>query len=186
MTRQVIRQDGNRPRRSRHGPVLRTALRPVLISAGLLTVYFAAPLDGDFTVVTVLGLIGGLLALAGFIAWQVRATMRAVRPRLRAVEALATFVPMFFVLFATAYYLMGNTAPDAFSESLSRIDALYFTITVFATVGFGDIVPQTEPARVLTMVQMLGDLIVVGLVARILLAAMRHGLDRRMYDTDDA
>ncbi len=29
--------------------------------------------------------------------------------------------------------------PAAFNETLTRIDSLYFTLTVFATVGFGDI-----------------------------------------------
>src|SRR4030095_7505227 len=49
-----------------------------------------------------------------------------------------------------------------FTEPLNRTDALYFTITVFSTVGFGDIAPLATAARVTTMVQMLGDLVVVG------------------------
>ena len=34
-----------------------------------------------------------------------------------------------------------------FSEPLTRTDALYFTVTVFSTVGFGDITAKTEAAR---------------------------------------
>jgi hypothetical protein len=74
---------------------------------------------------------------------------------------------------------MGGAAPaaepQAFSEPLSRTDALYFTITVFSTVGFGDIVPVTDGARVATMVQMVGDLLVVGLVLRVMLGAVKAG-----------
>ena len=69
--------------------------------------------------------------------------------------------------------------PGAFSEPLRRTDALYFTITVFATVGFGDIAPVTAGARVVTMVQMLGDLLVVGLVLHLMVGAVRAGLRRR-------
>jgi hypothetical protein len=56
---------------------------------------------------------------------------------------------------------------------------LYFTITVFSTVGFGDIVPVTDGARVATMVQMVGDLLVVGLVLRVMLGAVKAGRERR-------
>jgi hypothetical protein len=42
------------------------------------------------------------------------------------------------------------------AEPLSRTDALYYTITVFSTVGFGDITPRADLARIVTMVQMGG------------------------------
>ncbi|MCX4906348.1 potassium channel family protein [Streptomyces sp. NBC_00878] len=48
-----------------------------------------------------------------------------------------------------------------------------------ATVGFGDITPVTGTARVLTMVQMLADVILVGMIARILLGAVRIAEEAR-------
>jgi voltage-gated potassium channel len=83
------------------------------------------------------------------------------------------------VLFAAAYVMLADAQPQAFSEPLSRTDALYFTITVFSTVGFGDIVPVTDGARVATMVQMVGDLLVVGLVLRVMLGAVKAARRRR-------
>jgi hypothetical protein len=50
---------------------------------------------------------------------------------------------------------------------------------VFSTVGFGDITPVADAARVTTMVQMLGDLVVVGLVLRLMLNAVKAGRERR-------
>jgi voltage-gated potassium channel len=50
---------------------------------------------------------------------------------------------------------------------------------VFSTVGFGDITPLTQPARVVTMVQMLGDLVVVGLVLQVMIGAVKAGRQRR-------
>ena len=55
-------------------------------------------------------------------------------------------VPLFILMFATAYYVMGRAESEAFTEALSRTDALYFTVAVFATVGFGDMSPQAETA----------------------------------------
>ena len=64
---------------------------------------------------------------------------------------------------------------DAFTEALSRSDALYFTITVFATVGFGDISAQDEVARLVVSSQMLLDLIVLGLGIQVILGAVERG-----------
>jgi Ion channel len=50
---------------------------------------------------------------------------------------------------------------------------------VFSTVGFGDITPVADAARVTTMIQMLGDLLVVGLVLRVMLGAVKGGRERR-------
>jgi hypothetical protein len=63
--------------------------------------------------------------------------------------------------------------PGSYSEPMTRLDALHFTIATFATVGFGDITPVSEPARVVTMFQIVGGLIVVGIVARVLVDAAR-------------
>ena len=52
---------------------------------------------------------------------------------------------------------------------------MYFAITVFATVGFGDITPKTDLARVVIMRQMLADLPVLGLVVRVMVGAVRAG-----------
>lgn len=59
-------------------------------------------------------------------------------------------------------------------HTLTRTDALYFAITVFATVGFGDIAATSQTARIIVTVQMILDLIVIGLVVRGFLGAVQH------------
>lgn len=86
---------------------------------------------------------------------------------------------MFLLVFAAGYCLLGNGSPPGFTEPLTHVDALYFTMTVFPSVGFGDIVPSTQAARAPTTVQMVGDLLILGLVAKILLEAMPRGVERR-------
>ncbi|MFH8572612.1 potassium channel family protein [Streptomyces sp. NPDC017993] len=135
-------------------------------------------MDGEFTGGTAAGLVVGLVALVLLFAGQILLITRSSAPRLRAVEALSTTVPLFLCLFSTAYYLLERGEPGSFSEPLTRTDALYFTLTVFSTVGFGDITPQTAPARVVTMGQMTGNILLVAVAARVMVGAVQAGLRR--------
>jgi len=84
------------------------------------------------------------------------------------------------------YILIGHNQPDSFSEELSRTDSLDFTVTVFATVGFGDISPRTELARLVVTSQMLFGLIAFGLIARLLLGAVDRADRRQQTERSDA
>jgi voltage-gated potassium channel len=52
-------------------------------------------------------------------------------------------------------------------------------ITVFSTVGFGDITAKTETARLVVTGQMLADLIILGLAIKIIVGSVRRGQQRR-------
>jgi voltage-gated potassium channel len=158
--------------------VLRALLRASLTAAVLVALYYALPMTGTLTGSAAAVLAVGLLVFAVVISWQVRAIMGSAYPGLRAVEALAA-IPLFLLVFAAVYLMMAGADAAAFSEPLGKTDALYFTVTVFATVGFGDITPRTELARIVTMVQMLGDLLVLGLIVRVMVGAVKAGIQRR-------
>jgi len=117
--------------------------------------------------------------LIGLVAFQVRSIIASPFPGLRAVEALATSVPLFLLLFAATYVVMTTISASNFSQPLTRTDALYFTVTVFATVGFGDITARTEAARLVVTGQMITDLIIIGLGLRIIVGAVKRGRQRR-------
>ena len=59
--------------------------------------------------------------------------------------------------FAVAYSLTSNLSPDAFNtgKPLSFFTALYYAVVTAATVGFGDISPQSDVARAITMVEII-------------------------------
>ncbi|MDD7938087.1 potassium channel family protein [Actinomycetospora lutea] len=164
-----------RPPRRR---VIVVSVRAVLTVVVLVTLYYVLPLTprpGGYALAI---LLVGLAALTGLIVWQIRAIVRARHPGLRALETLALVIPTFLLVFAAGYYMASQANPAVFSEPLSRSDALYFTITVFATVGFGDISPVAEPLRLVVAVQMLADLLVLGLVLQAVLNAVRRGQER--------
>jgi voltage-gated potassium channel len=148
--------------------------RTLLTSAGLLVLYFVLPLDEEFSGRTLLALAAGILAIGLIVGWQVRAILRSRHPALQAVEAVALSLPLFLLLFAGAYVVLSQSDPAAFSEPLSRVDALYFVVVVFSTVGFGDVSAVSELARMLVTVQIVGDLVLIGLVLRLFVSAVDH------------
>jgi hypothetical protein len=74
---------------------------------------------------------------------------------------------------------MDTISASSFTQPLTHTDALYFTVTVFATVGFGDITAKTETARLVVTGQMAVDLVIIGVGAKIILGAITRGRQRR-------
>jgi voltage-gated potassium channel len=149
-------------------------LRAAAAGAVVLLAYFLLPLDhlADVSVFVLLPV--ALLGFGGVIALEVRAILRATYPALRAIEALVRDVALFLVLFASTYFVMGSAHPEWFNEKLSRLDAMYFAVTVFATVGFGDITGTSPQARAAVTIQMAADLVVVGFGLRIITGAIQE------------
>ncbi|WP_433559772.1 potassium channel family protein [Pseudonocardia xinjiangensis] len=166
--------------------VVVSVLRSVLTTTVLVVLYYLVPLRLTLDVGTWLRFLAVLVLLAVLTARQVQAILRSDIPRVRAVEAVATGLPILLLVFAAIYVVIDANQPDSFNEALSRTDALYFTVTVFATVGFGDIVPLTELARVVTMLQMVTGLLAVGLVVRVVLGAAQVAVRRRNLPGPDA
>ena len=161
-------------RTKRRGIIL-GLLRALAASAVLVALYYVAPLDHLTGISLVVCMIIGPLILAAVIAYQVRAILRAAFPGVRAVEALATTGPLYLLLFSATYFLMSHTSTGNFNVSaLTRTDSLYFAVTVFATVGFGDISPASQAARIAVTAQMILNLIVLGLGVRLIAGAVQH------------
>jgi hypothetical protein len=154
------------------------ALRTAVMLVLLLVAYYRAPLDRPLTLATGLLFAVILLFLALVVVVEVRGILASPRPLQRAIRMLAVGLPTFLVVFASTYCTIDAHQTDAFSEPLSRTDGLYFTVTTFATVGYGDISPTSELARVLVTVQMLVGLLVVGIVAKVVLGAVRMAQER--------
>jgi voltage-gated potassium channel len=152
--------------------------RAVVRIAGSITVlvalYYLLPLEHSPTWDAVTILVIGLAIFIGLISFQVRAIIRSSFPGLRAIEALATSVPLFLLLFASTYVVMAAMSASNFGGRLTHTDGLYFTVTIFSTVGFGDITAKTEAARLVVTGQMIADLVILGLAVKIIVGAVNR------------
>lgn len=151
----------------------------VLMTLGvLLAIYYLLPLDDDVGPSLLIWLAGALVLLAVLAVFEVRSILRSPLPRMRAIEALTTMVPLLCLVFATTYYLMSEATASNFTESLSRTDALYFVLTIFSTVGFGDIDATSPAARAVVTAHIALNLVIVGLGLRIVAGAMERSRER--------
>lgn len=157
------------------------ALRVVVVAAAEVTAFYLLPLNANRQVSGLVLAVMALSLLAVILGFQIVSITRSPLPAVRAIEALASFITLLLVLFAGCYYLLSGAAVTNFNMALTRTDALYFTTTVFSTVGFGDIAPVSETARVVVTGQMVLDLVVIGAGLKVIAGAVKLGRERRSH-----
>jgi voltage-gated potassium channel len=167
------------PGRPSRRELLVSILRLLLTGALLVTAYYALPLDHLHGVENLVLLLVGGLAVISILAWQARSILRSRYPTMQGLQALLLVTMLWIVLYAAVDYMTGRSQHGAFTQSLTRTDALYFVVTLFSTVGFGDITPLSETARVLIMVQIFGDLLLLGFGLQVLVKAVQTAQQRR-------
>ena len=87
----------------------------------------------------------------------------------------------FCTIYIAAYLLLSVAAYSLFFEKWSIIDALYFAVTTFTSVGYGDLVPSTKGGKLFTVffaiygISILG--IALGMVGSNLVEAEGHAVE---------
>ena len=153
--------------------------RIVVITTALFVLYAVLPIPGESGTGALAGLVAGLLAMAALLAWQVRHIIAASHPQLRAVEAAVVALVVLIVVFAFTYLSLSHNSAASFSGRMDRVGAIYFTVTVLGTVGFGDIVARSHAARILVTIQIVLDLGVLVAIVRVVGFAARIGITRQ-------
>jgi NAD/NADP transhydrogenase beta subunit len=157
----------------RRTAMLRAAFTIVLAWVLIVGAFYLLPIGHESGLRAFLRL-GADIALVGVVfAWQIRRIAVAELPELRAIEALGIVVAVFLVAFSAIYLAMSHESASTFTQPLDHTRALYLTITIFSTVGFGDITPRTDTARLVVSAQMLLDLVIIGAVVRVLFNAAK-------------
>jgi hypothetical protein len=158
--------------------VVRAVVRSIATVVILVTLYYVLPLNHLNDAVSVVLLAAGLVGVTILVIWQIFQIVRSDYPGIRGIEALALSVPLFLLIFAATYFLIGHSSPSSFSQHLTRTDSLYFTVTTFSTVGFGDITATSEGTRLLVTFQMMADLVVIGFGVKVVFGAVQRGRQR--------
>ncbi len=152
----------------------RSVLILVVACAFIVGGYYELPFSHLSDERSALRLVSVAVLVVVVLYWQIRRISTAELPELRALEALGIVIAVFLVGFSVIYLSMSHNVPATFTQRLDHTRALYFTITVFSTVGFGDIVPRTDTARLIVAAQMLLDLAIIGAVVRVIFNAARN------------
>jgi hypothetical protein len=146
------------------------------ITAALIALYYIVPTSNLSGRSAFVRLGFGLFVFMALLAWQTRRVMSAQEPEMRVIEALAILLPFFLIMFSSVYLSLSRGDPHAFTERLTHTRALYFVIVVFGTVGFGDISPKSDPARLVVSFQIVFTLVVLGSIVRMLILVAQRAL----------
>ncbi|MFK4691132.1 potassium channel family protein [Streptomyces pristinaespiralis] len=167
----------------------RTRLRLAGGCAGVLmtVMYFLLPLEalGPERPGISWALFGlALVSIALLLLFQVRDVLTE-RPGTRPGIAIPLLMCLSVLVFSGAYHALAKDTGE-FTGLDTRIDALYFTIVTLATVGYGDITPRGQSARLVTVLQILYSFVFLTAAATALSSWLRGRLtDRRRADEEE-
>ena len=115
--------------------------------------------------------IGAWTLIALFAgASALRFAMRAVRIDAEHLYAALSAYLLAGVFFGSFYWVLEQIRPESFSAAggFTRMSAIYLSFVTLATLGYGDIVPRTDIARGLAIVEGVGgQLFLAVMVARL-------------------
>jgi hypothetical protein len=143
--------------------------RPVWCALGLLVAYYAFPVGwGDslpWLVVSLLSTAGGL-ALLGVTMVKEVGSLRRGDDHL-STQTLSMLLVLLVMSFSLAFFLLDIISPGQIADLSTRTDALYFTLSTMATVGYGDVHAQGQVARAMVCGLIAFNVVVVAALLRV-------------------
>jgi voltage-gated potassium channel len=142
-------------------------VRPVLSLSGLLVAYYAFPLRLDTASETAVSVILTVLGL-GVLGWTLASELMHARRggETRSTRVLIFLLILLVMMFSLTFFLVNHVDPDQITGLDTRTDALYFTLSTMATVGYGDVHAEGQLARGLASALIVFNVVVVASLAR--------------------
>jgi voltage-gated potassium channel len=124
----------------------------------------------------------GVVVLGLLITLAIRRLLRAGEgARIRGLVLLLVLTVLFFSWCDACL----AAEPGQFAELHTKIDAVYFNVSTLSTVGFGDVHAAGQLARAAVTVQIVFNLVFLGLAAGIVSGYLRSRATRRMRPQHD-
>ncbi len=150
----------------------------------LMVGYFTLPLTwfGDRRPVLSWFVFGGALAgMSWLMLAKIVGVMRGTAKQ--PVLWLVFLIALALTIFAATYYVLGSHKAE-FAGLETRLDALYFTVVTMATVGYGDITPAGQTARLVVVLQIGYNFVFLAAAAGTASRAARSNVERRIRGRD--
>ena len=143
-----------------------------------MVVYLVAPMTGDrWWLAAITGPTVALL-LIPLAFLSARRILSAEDPFLAIGYAIIVSLTVLVLGFSTTYYSLSQHDSDQFEGGLeTKLDALYFTVTILSTVGFGDIHASGQLGRGIVIAQIAADFLFVVVVVGIIRWSGRRRVD---------
>jgi len=139
--------------------------------------------------------LGAELVFLGFVAVNLlRFILRAPRVNSEVLCAGISGYLILGLLWVLAYMLVARAAPDSFTltagpadhRSMDGFTAFYFSFATLTTVGYGDIAPVSNVARMLAVMEAVTGLFYVAVLISRLVALYSSQPPPKTSETDDA
>ena len=181
---------GHKPRNLRRSQLRAYGLAAARTTIGLLFIgwlYSLTPEDVRPTMLLPLTLlVVGVIVYFLVLRWQVSRILRSQFPGIVAGEALILSAAIFLTIFGVVYMVINSSNPESFTEPLTHFTALYLSVTVLSTVGFGDVTAVTDGARTVVMIQMILTLGFLAVTIRVFAKAASRAQQSRSQEPESS
>jgi voltage-gated potassium channel len=153
----------------------RKIVATVLTALVPLVIFFVIPLDDRLgKVLAVVLVVCTAAALLPISIHQARLVLRSDQPLFDATRCIVSGLVFLITAYSVAYYVLGTAYEGQINGIDTKLDALYFTVTILATVGFGDITATGQTARAVVTGQMVVNLAVLAVALRVVSWALKE------------
>lgn len=128
-----------------------------------------------------LAFVAAMVGMSWLMLAKIVGVMRGTAKR--PVVWLIFLIFLALTIFAGTYYVLGSHKPE-FAGLETRLDALYFTVVTMSTVGYGDITPAGQTARLVVTLQIGYNFVFLAAAAGTASRAIRGNVERRIRNQE--